>query len=475
MSGSMSSLRISSVLLFLLVIFGCSSDSSDGTSVDSSDGTSVPSGAVTITEDNAKEVITAAVVEGGALLDIVDVATAVEVTQAPNVMDIIEIAINTTKNTDFSVVSSTPTGVVFTETCTGGGTVSGDITETESSAVGTVTFTNCVELGVTLNGTLNLNFTWNNATGDYSDTISGTFSGTTSGETVTISGLDYNETGNEFNGEYSLNRYTSSTDFSSGGGFLTQLLQAIVGNDFVQCPRSGIILVTGANNTQAKGTIITGASVLSEVSIEVNDGSGTFTEIPNSPFPCTEIFTTEVDAHASLITFAFEGEVTSSNKEAVFPLGQSISGQYSFDPNVEDENSGNPEQGVYDAIRAFSFTTGTYAVNATPANSANTGGTIIVNRDTVFDPQEYSVFLSRDIYYSDRWGPDVNGEQLVRMWLKLDGGTQAPIDSIELPLTPPDLTAFDSAVFGLMFESDPTNIESFGVQFEVTSLTLVPN
>lgn len=178
-------------------------------------------------------------------------------------------------------------------------------------------------------------------------------------------------------------------------------------------------------------------------------------------------------AQADLITFAFEGEVTSSNKEAVFPLGQSISGQYSFDPSVADSNPGNPEQGTYDAIRAFSFTSGNYTVDATPANSANTGGTITVNRDTVFDPQEYSVFLIRS-ELQDLWGPDVNGEQLVRMWLKLDGGSQSPIESIELPLTPPDLAAFDSTTFGLFFYSDPTNFEGAGVQFEVTSLTLVP-
>ena len=178
-------------------------------------------------------------------------------------------------------------------------------------------------------------------------------------------------------------------------------------------------------------------------------------------------------SHANLITFAFEGVVTSSNKEAVFQVGQSISGRYSFDPSVEDMNMGNTEQGVYDAIRAFSFVSQTYNVNASPSNSANSGGTITVNRNTVFDPQEYNVFLIRDTQ-QDLWGPNVNGEQLVRMWLKLEGGTQQPIDSIEIPLIAPDLSAFDSAVFGLFFESDATGFDSAGVKFEVTSLTTVP-
>ena len=178
-------------------------------------------------------------------------------------------------------------------------------------------------------------------------------------------------------------------------------------------------------------------------------------------------------SHANLITFAFEGVVTSSNKEAVFQVGQSISGRYSFDPSVEDMNMGNTEQGVYDAIRAFSFVSQTYTVNASPSNSANSGGTITVNRNTVFDPQEYNVFLIRDTQQV-LWGPNVNGEQLVRMWLKLEGGTQQPIDSIEIPLIAPDLSAFDSAVFGLFFESDATGFDSAGVKFEVTSLTTVP-
>ena len=79
-------------------------------------------------------------------------------------------------------------------------------------------------------------------------------------------------------------------------------------------------------------------------------------------------------SHAGLITFAFEGVVTSSNREAVFPIGQSISGQYSFDSTVEDGLPLNTEQGVYDAVREFTFVSGTYAVNATPSNSANSGG-----------------------------------------------------------------------------------------------------
>jgi len=36
------------------------------------------------------------------------------------------------------------------------------------------------------------------------------------------------------------------------------------------------------------------------------------------------------------------------------------------------------------------------------------------------------------------------------------------------------LAGFDSATFGLFFSLDPTNFEGAGVQFDVTSLKLVP-
>lgn len=278
MSGSIPKLYLATILFSSLSIFGCSSSDDGG-------GTAVPTGAITIIEANAKQVLTDAIDGGTSLLDAVDFATAIDVDQDPSAMDIIDLAMDKAKNMDATSALSTPTGVVFSDTCTGGGTFSGDVTETLTSLSGTVTFTNCIELGITLNGSITFNFTENLTTGDYTDSLSGNLSGTDSIDTLILSGLSFNETGNNISGAFSLNTYTFSADDTAGGGFLVQLLAAIVGNDQVTCPSSGIVLVTGANNTQAKATINANT-----VTVEFNDGSGTFTEVTGSPFPCTDFF-----------------------------------------------------------------------------------------------------------------------------------------------------------------------------------------
>jgi len=284
MSRIFSKLYLISLLFSSLTIFGCSSDDSAG------GGATVPSGAVTITDANAIEVVTDAIDTGVALLDIVDLATAVDIDQAPTARDIIDLVIDKTKNISGTTVVSTPTGVAFSEPCTGGGTVSGDITSTATTDSGTVTFTDCVELGITLNGTVNFNSTTDVPdAGDFSDTLTGNISGSDGVETATLSGLSFNETGNDFDGDFSINTYTYSADFTGGDGFLAQLLTPITGIEAATCPDSGSILVTGSNNTQARGTIVPGTSV-NDVKVEFNDGSGTFTEVTDSPVPCTTVF-----------------------------------------------------------------------------------------------------------------------------------------------------------------------------------------
>ncbi len=288
MSGFISKFYTASILLSALAIFGCSSSSDSGGGTPTA---TVPAGAITITDTNATGVVSAAILTGTALLDIVDIATAIEVDQALTARDIINLAVDKAKNTDSTSIVSTPTGVVvpINETCDGGGTVTGSSDETATSSVGTVNFNACTELGITLNGTVSFNFTENISTGDYTNILNGNISGSDGVDTVTLNGLSFNESGNNSSGNYSLNTYTFSADFTGGGGFLVQLLAAVVGNDFQSCPDSGIILVTGANNTQAKGTVVANSPV-NDVKIEFNDGSGTFVEVAGSPFPCTSVF-----------------------------------------------------------------------------------------------------------------------------------------------------------------------------------------
>ena len=177
-------------------------------------------------------------------------------------------------------------------------------------------------------------------------------------------------------------------------------------------------------------------------------------------------------SHSALINFAFEGMVTESNKNTVFSIGQTIEGQFTYDSNAEDTLQSNPEIGDYQAIVNFSFNSGGYSVAADPSNSLNRSFTVF--RNDIFSPQEYSIFLLRQAGSSDKWGSDVNGEELIRMWLKLEGGSQQPISTIDLPLTAPNLSSFDSTILGLFFEQDSTGFSSAGVKFTLTSIEQVP-
>jgi hypothetical protein len=256
-----------------------------------SSGATVPANAVVITEANAYATVVSAIGIGSILVD--SVPYLVEITPSPSYREIIEFVADKAKDlAGSSNISVTiPTAIVETYPCTDGGDITINSTDTETGSSGTLTINNCVEGDITLNGSLTFNFTWNLETYDYSESIQGNISGNLGEQTFSLNGLVLNETGNEMSGDYSINTYTYSADSSAGGGFLVELLAAIVGNHIVPgCPASGIILVTGANNTQAKATINSDNTV----TVEYNDGSGTFTEVttppPGSPYPCEDFF-----------------------------------------------------------------------------------------------------------------------------------------------------------------------------------------
>ena len=116
----------------------------------------------------------------------------------------------------------------------------------------------------------------------------------------------------------------------------------------------------------------------------------------------------------------------------------------------------------------MTFASGSYSALATPANSFNDGGDILISRDVGFPPQTYEVFVSRATE-NDPWGPDVGGDALRGMDLTLHDDVDHAITSLDLPLVPPDLSDFTSNTFGLSFYNDGT---FSGVVFSVTSLTV---
>jgi len=285
MSRLMSQLSIASVFLSILMMSGCSSDDDGGGTA-----TTVPPNAVTITEANAKDVVMQATLGGSALIDFVPVAA--DVAQAPSANDIIVLAVDKVKDISNVTALNLPVAEEINLPCDLG-SITGTGTETETSASGTITFNDCVIGTVTLTGTITFNASINLTTQDWTINMTGNLSAADSTITTTLSGLIINETGNDLTGEFSLNTYTFALDYSTGGGFLAQLLAPIVGNELQVCPvspRSGIVLVTGADNTQGKGTINSDGTV----TVEYNSGSGAFVEVtdppPGSPYPCANFF-----------------------------------------------------------------------------------------------------------------------------------------------------------------------------------------
>ncbi|MGB5275766.1 MAG: hypothetical protein WBP02_01160 [Gammaproteobacteria bacterium] len=281
----MSQLSIASVFLSILMMSGCSSDDDGGGTA-----TTVPPNAVTITEANAKDVVMQATLGGSALIDFVPVAA--DVAQAPSANDIIVLAVDKVKDISNVTALNLPVAEEINLPCDLG-SITGTGTETETSASGTITFNDCVIGTVTLTGTITFNASINLTTQDWTINMTGNLSAADSTITTTLSGLIINETGNDLTGEFSLNTYTFALDYSTGGGFLAQLLAPIVGNELQVCPvspRSGIVLVTGADNTQGKGTINSDGTV----TVEYNSGSGAFVEVtdppPGSPYPCANFF-----------------------------------------------------------------------------------------------------------------------------------------------------------------------------------------
>lgn len=283
-------LYTASILITSLTIFGCSSSDDGGTAA----LPGVPTGAIVITEGNAKQVVADAIMGGNAILDAVPVL--VEIEQAPSTSEIIDLVIDKTREMQGSFLQSLPAAVAIDPPilCTSGGDITGDVTETETSVIGTITFNDCTESGVTLNGTISFSASLDAAL-NWSLDIQGNVTAEESVFIVSLNGLHINETGNDNTREYSLNIYQFSADVTGGGGYATYLEAAVTGNEDQSCstspnsPRGGIIVVLGGNETKAKATVLSSNGVTT-VRIEFDDGSGTFVEVNGSPFPCTDFF-----------------------------------------------------------------------------------------------------------------------------------------------------------------------------------------
>jgi hypothetical protein len=255
-----------------LILSGC--NSTDSASSDT----------LTITSANATQTVASAVSSTSGVLNAVPVGT--EVTKAPTAIDIVKLAEDLATNSSATTSLSTPTGVEDSSPCDGGnGSFSDNHTNTSTSRDGTITFTGCVFANVSLTGELNYSLAWSDPSGPYTYHFSGNVNATRNGIVTRIGNLDYTVAGDNSTGDYTVDPFNHSVSLTGGYGYTVSLLDPIIGNanTDAECPLTGTVLIVGARGTQAKGTIAN-----HEVSIDFDDGSGTFSHVET--VPCTEIF-----------------------------------------------------------------------------------------------------------------------------------------------------------------------------------------
>lgn len=214
-------------------------------------------------------------------------------------------------------------GVVTTSShlCAGGGTVSTTLDDVDNNGrlsrgdTATGTFANCVEFGVVINGSFSINnvvvtgtpgvtpassvgatFTFNNLSGQDSTSLA-TVNGNFNLEAATVNGVafDITITGNNlsiaengqtitlsnFSESLSVNRSTSAFSYTVngtltstrlGGSLTFQTLTPFSGIEGAP-PSSGVLKVTGANNTSLTLTALSSTSV--RIDVDTN-GDGVF-------------------------------------------------------------------------------------------------------------------------------------------------------------------------------------------------------
>ena len=242
-------------------------------------------GELLITPANAKNTVATAVSSASVPLSEVPVGT--EVAQAPSALDIVKLTEDVAMNRSGMTTLSTPAGITEDSPCDNGiGSFSNTYdTPTPTSRTGSISFTGCNLAGDNLNGELTYDLEWTDPSGPYTYHVTGNVTANSNNNMTAIGNLDYMVTGDTDTGDYSVDPFNHSVDYSGGHGFAVSLLEPVTGNvnPDNECPLTGTVLVTGANGTQAKATID-----YPNINIEVDDGSGTFT--PVDTVACTDIF-----------------------------------------------------------------------------------------------------------------------------------------------------------------------------------------
>lgn len=166
---------------------------------------------------------------------------------------------------------------------------------------------------------------------------------------------------------------------------------------------------------------------------------------------------------AEPITFQFEGYVNnvSPSLEGEFAELQPFQGTYTFESTTPDIA---PEVyfGVYEPLVGLEYSIGEYAGSL----GSGSGQIQIVDaHDSVFTNDVYAVYDLSPV------GDAVAGLSPTHFFLQLTDGTGLAINSDTLPLEPPSLADFNTAIWVLSFGNSGADV----VQGFVTSFTLSPD
>lgn len=222
---------------------------------------SLPANAVVITTANAVDIANMAIIfseTGSSLIGVEASSLPIQST----IDRVVERAFDRNRE-----ASSIVAGVTTSDLCGSGSTdFNGTITATSSS--GTLTFNNCTDFGITINGVFTFTSTWDISTGAYNDSGSGTITTSVSGLSFSMT-LSYSAQGNSFSGDFSSNiSYSISSPFLEG--FLVTTVQDLIGN--LGVVTGGQLIVEGRNGTRLRITFNSNNTV----TIDLDNGNGTF-------------------------------------------------------------------------------------------------------------------------------------------------------------------------------------------------------
>jgi hypothetical protein len=168
-------------------------------------------------------------------------------------------------------------------------------------------------------------------------------------------------------------------------------------------------------------------------------------------------------AEADLITFDFTGTVITVAPELLgtFSLGDAMTGSYTFDSTTPGVSG--PDTSIYNlAITALDVTVGSYVA------TASSPGSILITNDFLT--------TSADLYLATNFvsGPTISNTfgtwDVITFLFNLTDTTGTVFTTTDLPLSPPNLAAFDITAASLLFRDESQGV-LVAVSADLNSLT----